>query len=634
MMSVSAMRAILIVLLLISGGFTPLQSQIRPVQNSEPQIVNQDFSHRELIDSVQVLIDQEGRLSLNDIQSPPYRDQFRPLAETGNSFGINRNSYWFRVNIQFTDSANGVYYLEVGSPLLNEVTAYLPSGAGGWQSNTAGDTFPYSARLIDHQHMAYPLDPTTSAAQQIFLHVAGGGAKTVPIHLWNSSEFTRHENSEHMFTGITIGALLALVLFNAFLFMSLRDTTYLWYVGYLGFITLFLLNYSGMAYRYLWPSLSGWANLAGLVFIFMSMGFGLLFTRKILNIHQLSSRFSNVLITSAGLSFLLAFLTQILDTTLLSTVAIAVALYVLAISLHAILFSIKSGYVPALYVLIAFASLLPGAIITILRNIGVMDSSFFSEHVISVSIIAEAILLSFALAYRIRYTNNKMDLLKEGVIKQRASFSHQLVNAQDNERKYIASELHDGLGQNLIVIKNKLRRYFKGRDKADTNIGQTLDQLIQDTIDLMRGLSSKLYPHQLERIGLKSALENVLDSSFSDAKIKVDSQIDELGDAIDPQTQLHLYRICQEAIKNILTHASASQASVRLNKTEGSVRLKITDNGLGVASSWLNQEDFSASFGLNSIKERVQLLRGNTVYSTSEEGGFTILVEIPLQRDD
>lgn len=628
------LRASVIAILLILGWFTPGLSQSSSAKNDTLEIANQDSSHGGIIDSIQVLIDPGGQLLFDDIQRAPSRDQFRPRTDTGNSYGINRNSYWFRVNVQFTDSARGDFYLEIVSSVLDEVTAYLPNGNGEWQTNTAGDTLPYSARMIDHQHLVYPLNTTTTAPQQIFLHVKGGGAKIVPIQLWDGTGFSKHENNEHIFTGITIGALISLVLFNAFLFMSLRDTTYLWYVGYLSFVALFLLNYSGMSHRYLWPNSSGWANPAGVVFLFLAMGFGLLFARKMLNIHQLSSRLSTVFILSSVMCFLLACLTLIVDPSLLLAIAIAMAVYAITLSLFAIIYSIRSRYTPALYVLIAFASLVPGAIITILKNIGVMESSFFSEHMLSISFIAEAILLSFALAYRIRYTNKKMDLLKEGVIKQRVGFSHQLVNAQDNERKYIAGELHDGLGQNLIVIKNKLRRYFRSGDKPDKNIGQTLDQLIQDSIDLVRGLSSRLYPHQLERIGLKSALENVIESSFSDANIKVDYQIDELGDDVDPQTQLHLYRICQEAIKNILTHANASQASIKLNKMEGGVVLKVTDNGKGVESSWLNQEDFSASFGLNSIKERVQLLRGNTVYSTSDEGGFSILVEIPFRRDD
>ena len=102
------MRASILPLLLIIGWATPMQSQSGLVQNGVFEIVNQGFSHHELIDSVQVLIDPEGQLSFNDIQSPPYRDQFRSLAKTGNSFGINKNNYWFRVNIQFTDSAKGI----------------------------------------------------------------------------------------------------------------------------------------------------------------------------------------------------------------------------------------------------------------------------------------------------------------------------------------------------------------------------------------------------------------------------------------------------------------------------------------------------------------------------------------------
>ncbi len=624
------LRTCVISILLITGWFTPLQLQSSIVQTATLEIVSQGFSHRELISSVQVLVDPESQFSFSDIQSPLYREQFQSFTETGSSFGINRKSYWLRVGIQFTDSAKGDYILELASPLLDEVTAYLPQGDGQWQSITAGDTLPYGARMIDHQHLAYSLDSTTTSPQQIYLYVTGGGSKSVPIHLWSKREFSQHENNELLFTGITMGALFALLLFNAFLFLILRDTAYLWYVAYLGFIALFLLSYSGMAHRYLWPDQSEWVSAAGLVFLLASLGFGLLFASKILNIQQLSPRFLTVLRLSAAMSFLIIPLTLFIDITLLAIIAISMAIYVIAITFHAIIFSLRSGYKPAWYVLLAFSSLMPGVIVVVLRNIGVMESSFLSEHMISFGFLADAILLSFALAYRIRYTDKKLNMLKETSIKQQAMFSHQLVNAQDNERKYIASELHDGLGQNLIVIKNKIRRYFKNNDNPDEKTGHILDQLLQDTLDLVRGLSSRLYPHQLERLGLKSALENVIESSFSDANIEVDCEIDEMGDGVESQTQLHLYRICQEAIKNILTHANASQVSIKLRKIEESVRLKISDNGQGVASSWLDDEDFSSSFGLNSIKERVQLLRGNTVYSTRKEGGFTILVEIPL----
>jgi len=621
---------ILLLLLLLAGVATFQTSQASTIKNDVFEIVSEGYGHGELISSVQVLVDPESQISISDIQSPLYRDQFQSFTETGNSFGINRKSYWLRVSIQFTDSVKDDYILELASPLLDEVTAYLPQGEGEWQMFTAGDTHPYSTRMIDHQHLAYHLDSTTTSPQQIYLYVTGGGSKSVPIHLWSQADFSQHENRELLFTGITMGALFSLLLFNAFLFLTLREAAYLWYVGYLGFIALFLLNYSGMAYRYLWPDQSEWASAAGLMFLLSSMGFGLLFTSEILNIQQLSSRLLTVLRLSAALSFLLVLLTQFIDITWLSIIVISMAVYVIAITFYAIIFSLRSGYKPALYVLFAFSSLIPGVIIMILRNIGVIESSFLSEHMVSVGFIADAILLSLALAYRIRYTDKKMNMLKAASIKQTAMFSHQLVNAQDNERKNIASELHDGLGQNLIVIKNKIRRYFKNSDKPDKKTGLMLDQLLQDTLDLVRGLSSRLYPHQLERLGLKSALENVIESSFSDANIEVDCEIDEIGEGVESQTQLHLYRICQEAIKNILTHASASQVSIKLRKIEGSIRLKISDNGQGVASSWLAQEDFSSSFGLNSIKERVQLLRGNTVYSTRKEGGFMILVEIPL----
>ncbi len=599
------------------------------------EVIDQSFQHRELIDSVQVLVDAENQLTFEQVIQAKNEKRFRPLSETGNSFGINKKSYWFRVSLRFDLLNNGEYFLEITSPLLNEITAFLPDGRGGWITNIAGDTYPYAARMVDHQHVAYSLKAESGdKVVQVFFRIGGGGAKSVPIYLWSANAFSKHENGEHLFTGITVGALMALVLFNAFLFLSLRDSSYLWYVGYLGFISLFLLNYSGMGYRYLWPQQTLWANLTGLIFLFLSLGFGLLFARKILNLRQYSLSLSNAFYVLAGWCFVLTALVQVIDTTLLSKIAIVTALFVISLTLYGIFFSIRQGYTPAIFVLFAFVSMLPGVIMTILRNVGVIDSSFLSEHMIAIGFIADAVLLSLALAYRIRYINNELHDVRDQAIRQKEGFSHQLVNAQDNERKNIASELHDGLGQNLIVIKNKLKRYFNNQENESRTLGVKLDMMVQDTIDLVRGLSSRLYPHQLERVGLKLALENVIESSFSDSAVNVEYKIDEPGEVTDPQAQLHLYRICQEGIKNILTHARAYNVSIRLKSRENKIIFEMIDDGRGVDSSWLAEQDFSGSFGLNSIKERVQLLSGNTVYSTSEEGGFKIKVEIPLHGDE
>ncbi len=191
-------------------------------------------------------------------------------------------------------------------------------------------------------------------------------------------------------------------------------------------------------------------------------------------------------------------------------------------------------------------------------------------------------------------------------------FSQELLKNQESERIRISKDLHDGLGQSLLMIKNKVAL------NMDSSTGELLDTAINE----LRAIARSLHPMQLEKLGLSKATEYLLDQLDRETEIFVSSEIEDLKEVLKKEEELQLYRILQESINNVLKHSEANALRVALKKIEIGVELKIEDNGKGFDfSEKLN--DFQ-SLGLKTLKERIASIKGS-MKVTSEKGVGTSL---------
>ncbi|GMQ28884.1 sensor histidine kinase [Algoriphagus confluentis] len=202
-------------------------------------------------------------------------------------------------------------------------------------------------------------------------------------------------------------------------------------------------------------------------------------------------------------------------------------------------------------------------------------------------------------------TKSLQQAKKEKKLQER--FSHELLNSQEEERKRISKDLHDGLGQSLLLIKNRVAL------SQDENAGELLDTAISE----LRAIARSLHPMQLEKLGLSKAAEQLLDQLDRETELFVSAEIEQLDKLLTKVQELHLYRILQECLNNILKHAEASSIRVSLAQKEKEVQLKIEDNGRGFDFSERYQ-DFQ-SLGLKTLKERTAAIQG-TMKVSSEKG--------------
>jgi len=212
----------------------------------------------------------------------------------------------------------------------------------------------------------------------------------------------------------------------------------------------------------------------------------------------------------------------------------------------------------------------------------------------------------------------------------------QLLSIQEQERRRVARELHDELGQALTVLKIHLvgieemllpdQKHLKG------NCEQML-AYIDTVIENVRRLSWDLCPSCLEDLGLSSSLGYLVDEICRNNSIKCSVVMDEIDHLFSPETQINIYRIFQESLTNIVKHAKATLIAVNVKKENGRVFFKIRDNGRGFnLKQTLSGKVTKKNLGLTAMHERALMAQGSLQIASRRGHGTTITFSIPPNK--
>lgn len=216
--------------------------------------------------------------------------------------------------------------------------------------------------------------------------------------------------------------------------------------------------------------------------------------------------------------------------------------------------------------------------------------------------------------------------------RQIAELSGHLLRAQEEERKRISRELHDETGQALMVIRlylGMLENVISGRGPR-AKVRETVD-VVDRTIDGIRRIIGKLSPLVLQELGLVAAIRKEAKDLAKNTGVRARVTVNENVGRLEPEVEIAVYRIVQEALHNVAKHAHAKSVSVNVTRELGSLRLVVEDDGVGVAKKSSNSRGHS--FGLAGIKERVNSMRGEMALSSSQGAGTRLEVSVPLRGE-
>jgi len=214
---------------------------------------------------------------------------------------------------------------------------------------------------------------------------------------------------------------------------------------------------------------------------------------------------------------------------------------------------------------------------------------------------------------------------------RREEFARQLIQTQEAERKRLAGELHDDLGQDLLVIKSRLDTSRQDVDPAEQRglVGE-LSGSVANLIRKVREISHALRPLQLERLGLSSCARGMVEEVSEATGINIETDIDDLRGQLSSTTEIGLYRILQEALNNVVKHSDASEVCVALKCAPGRVILSVKDDGRGFSLKRQEELGDAMGHGLAGMAERCRLMGGQFQALSSPGQGTSIRVEAPV----
>jgi len=202
-----------------------------------------------------------------------------------------------------------------------------------------------------------------------------------------------------------------------------------------------------------------------------------------------------------------------------------------------------------------------------------------------------------------------------------------LIDAQEQERRRIARELHDDIGQQLTILELELDQL---RIRSSEELKPIIDKLYRqaaDTSAATRSLSHDLHSTHLEFLGLVSALRNLCETVTQETSIEVSFAEENVTANMDPQISLCLYRVAQEALHNVARHSHAHKVQVQLRSGGERIFLHIADDGIGIPA----ERERSVALGLASMRERVTLVGGTFTLCSEPMRGTRIEAAIPIK---
>jgi adenylate cyclase len=359
------------------------------------------------------------------------------------NFGLSSSSYWVRLQVENKQDKPVKYFLEMDYPSLDYAHFYFEE-SNKIKEIVLGDMIPFKERTIANRNPIFEIKIKLKETKIFYMKFASQGTVTFPLTIWNTKAFYHFDHDIQIYYGIYFGILLVMGLYNLFLYFSVRDTVYLFYVIYLIGIGSLILIYSGLVYEYFLPNHPIVINK--LIFGSISiLGFGtILFSRKFLNIKINLPKIDVILKLSFILFTIFLVGGMILPYRLVFPLApilsftFALMLYLCAIWLF------RRGYRPARFYLLAWTLFLISVILFSARAMGVLPNIFITAHGMEIGSAIEVILLSLALADRINILKKeKEESQKELIVKQK-----ELITSY---ARFVPEQLLTFLGKDIIT---------------------------------------------------------------------------------------------------------------------------------------------------------------------------------------
>ncbi len=428
-------------------------AQSADASEAAPIVLTDDQDRFLLGRHLEILEDPGGELTIEDVTSPDFEARFVPSQDEVPIYGFTESAYWIRLPLRNESHLTDRWLLDLGFANMHYVDLYTPNPDGnGFDVKQTGSFRPSASRDLREPRIVFDLMVPAEDELTYYLRLKSGASMTFPLTAWMPDAFFLQSKMEHALAGIYFGALFALLAYNLFLFVSLREKSYLYLLTLLAGMVIFEASYAGYTEVYFFPA------LYFLNYYYLAVSFALLFVSMLMfadaflelkthlpKLHWLSI----ILVAVWGVLILLAPVITYFDYVQL---AVPLALASMATVLIVGTVAGRRGISHSRLFMIAWSGLVLGLVIVVLVRMGIMPSNLLSEKAYRLGLLWLGICWSLALADRV-------NMLQANVLR--------------NERRL--SQILEGLPTGRCAVREgseaQLYQPARGRDPQQSGPG-------------------------------------------------------------------------------------------------------------------------------------------------------------------
>ncbi|WP_090390826.1 sensor histidine kinase [Niabella drilacis] len=553
--------------------------------------------------------------------------------------GFSSYYYWMTFTLQNTSGTGKALFYQFNNPYIDVIDIYLKTGGGFEKLWSVGSLFPFTTRNYPYHDFVFPISigAGQSATYLIMAEKRGELFSTKP-ELMSARHFKKKEQNLYLVFGTIMGMMLFNILINIFLGVSLKDRIHFLYAIYVSVALLWFFSSMGIDYQLFFPNHPAWfqqsQGITGAVTMVLMAQLATVF----LKLRQTKTRvYTFLTITKWVLILILPIKIGVYTELPLysATKKIVMNIYLLAVAgialgmIWAAILRIRQGFKPAWFFLAAMFYLAFSIAKTCYIIIGRGDVSELVSPPTNIQqgIIIETIIIFIGIIYRYNLFKKEKETLRLALAGQQLQMAQQIVNAQEEERKRLAQDLHDDVGATLSSLLLHITNPPETGRPAAPSVQQHYERstaITQKALTDLRNISHNLLPKDLTTLHLFQELKNRMDvlNSFGATRFAISTDGDDTR--LNEMQTVTLYRIINELVNNIVKHAKASQANIDMTITDEQTTLVVEDNGIGFL-----EHNKAAGIGLKNIGSRVAFLNGEINIDTNRQG-TTIIIVIPL----
>lgn len=611
--------------------------------------------------SMYVFEDVRGDASIDDIASPAVQGSFRLHDKPVLNAGYSRSVFWLRLDLHYLpQQAQGPrnWLLELAYPPLDHLELYLPDEAGGFTlAQRTGDSLPFDTRQIRQHNYLFELNLEPNQNKRIYLRLESQGSIQAPLTLWAPNAYLEEQPARIYVLGIIYGVLLVMLVYNLFIFLSVRDTSYLYYILYIASFGLYQVSVNGAGIEYFWPNNPWWANAATPFLIGSAALFGCQFARSFLHTGEHSPWVDRLLLLlmacGAGVMILALSISYATALRLATYLALLFTVVIFAAGILAWL----RGMRVARYFIFAWTAFLIGGIVNTLMVLGYLPNVFLTMYASQIGSALEVGLLSLALADRINAMKEERTRILQEAGRKLETLNQELADSNRFKDEFLATVTHElrtpmnGVIGSLELMQTvKMDIELEQYQKTAAASARDMMRMVNDILALTELQAGKLYPRR-ETFSLRGLFDGLRAQYAARAEDKGLTFALELDDNLPDTLEGDAAKLAQALgylLDNAIKFTSQGGVTLQVGRA-GSVgsslplSVVVSDTGIGFAPGdgdlyqRFHQLDGSMTrkygglgIGLAICRQLVDLLGGVLSHESQPGQGSRFRLDVPL----